>query len=118
MDRREFLKAGGTLSTVLVFLSSPFKGFINRPIEYAAGGKTYRGTAGGDIYVSEDAGKSWQLHTRLGADYTISNIFSGRDGQIYLIVGYKTHTFHLRLNRDEKCWKAEPMSLATLLNMA
>ena len=118
MNRRDFLKVGGMFSAGLIFLSNPLKGFVNGPAEYSAGGKTFRGTASGEVYVSEDAGRTWRLHTRLGPEYSISSIFSGRDGQIYLIASYKGHSFHLSLAPDEKYWQLKPLTLATLLNMA
>jgi hypothetical protein len=118
MNRREFLKVGGTLSTALIFFSSPFKGFVPKATLSVAGGKSYRGTANGEVHVSEDAGRTWRLHTRFGREYTILDVFPGRNGQIYLIAGYKGRSFHLSLALDEKFWTSEPITFATLLNMA
>jgi hypothetical protein len=118
MNRREFLKIGGTLSTGILFFSSPLKGLTKQSAKLSAGGTTYRGTVDGDIFASEDDGKSWRLHPRLGPQYSISHIFSGRDGRIYLFARYKMHSFHLSLTGDGKYWTAEPVTLATLWNMA
>ena len=118
MNRREFLKVGSTFSTALVFFSSPFKVFLPKPTLTMAGGKSYRGNASGEVYVSEDSGQTWQLHTRLGREYTILNIFSGQDGQVYLLAGYKGRSFHLSLAPDGQFWNSAPMTFATLLNMA
>jgi hypothetical protein len=110
MNRRGFLKTGALLSMAFFLPSSPIKGFFNKSIEHSTGGKTYRGTADGEVYVSADAGRSWQLHYRLGPEYSILNIFSGRNGNVYLTVGYKTYSFHLNLSQDGKYWKSESLA--------
>ena len=112
MNRRNFLKHGALLSLAFFLPSSPLERLAVKPIEFSAGRKTYRGTADGDIYVSADAGQSWILHYRLGPGYSIRNIFSGLNGQVYLTAGYKMHSFNLSLSKDERYWKTVPAALA------
>lgn len=105
MQRREFLKlAGAGLgSTLLLGLSDQLAVL---PVEAKSQGKVFRGYRnGGDIFVSEDDGATWQLHARLGSQYSIDDLFVDTADQMYARVGFMQHHFQLFLSEDGKQWK-------------
>ena len=104
MNRREFLKLGGLMSILACVAVSPIGMIATLPVETAVSGKIYRGTRDGNIHVSENGGKSWQLHSGFGPDCSILDIFTGLDGQLYAHVGFKQYTFHLALAKNKKTW--------------
>jgi hypothetical protein len=110
MDRRDFLKITGLASSSFFLVSSPFKSALRFPVQVAAGGKIFRGTADGDVEVSEDGGKTWKLHTRLGPECPILDIYADHQGQVALQAGYKVHSFRLFLAKNGKDWLVGPNS--------
>jgi hypothetical protein len=106
MQRREFLKLSGAALGSTLLLAGLFREAWALPVEVQAKGKFYRGYRNdGDIFVSGDEGKTWQLHTRLGSQYTIQDLFVNTSDQIYARVGFMQYHFHLFLSKDGKQWK-------------
>ena len=106
MQRREFLKLSGAGLGSAILLTGVIRQVEALPIEAQMGGKYFRGYRhAGDIFVSEDAGKTWQLHTRLGPDLSIDDLFVVSANQMYVKVGFMQYHFHLLLAKDEKQWK-------------
>ena len=106
MQRRDFLKlSGATLGSTLLLLGLPqFVGAM--PVEAQARGKRFRGyRKDGDIFVSHDAGETWQLHTRLGSQYSISDFIVDYTDQVYVKVGFMGYHFHLILSQTGDQWK-------------
>lgn len=87
MKRRDFLKLGSVVSALSYASVAPLGKMLSMPIETAAQGIIYRGTASGKIYTSKNGGKTWQLHTNLGKGYAVLDIFTARDGHLYTQVG-------------------------------
>ena len=110
MERREFLKISGLAASSLFLFSSPFKPILKFPVQVAAQGKLFRGTADGDVQVSEDGGKTWKLHTRFGPEYPILDMYADRQGRVSLQAGYKLHSFRLMLAKNGKDWLLGPNS--------
>ena len=81
MNRRDFLKVG-LASASLLFIPVPFKSFPQIPVQAAAQGKMFRGTASGEVHVSEDGGKTWKLHTQFGHEFPILDMVSDRKDQL------------------------------------
>jgi hypothetical protein len=108
MQRREFLKLSGAAlgSTLLLTgLSSQLAAAL--PVEAQSRGTHFRGYRNdGDIYVSGDAGESWQLHTRLGSEYSIDDLFVDSSDQMYAQVGFMQYHFQLFLSKDGKQWRS------------
>jgi hypothetical protein len=104
MDRRDFLKFTGLASSSLFLVSSPLKTALRFPVQVAVGNKMYRGTAEGQVHVSDDQGKTWKLHTNFGPDCPILDIFADRHGQVALQAGYKVNSFRLFLSKNGKDW--------------
>ena len=104
MNRRDFLKLGSVMSVFGYATVSPIGNIAKLPLETAAFGKLYRGTYDGSVHVSENGGKSWQLHSGFGPDYAILDIFTGLDGRLYVHTGFKQRSFLLVLSKDGKSW--------------
>lgn len=103
MQRRDFLKLSGIALGAMLLRP----GFFNRvgaaPIETQSRGLRYRGHRG-DILFSTDAGKTWQLHIRLGPDYEVLDLFTDFAGRVYAQVGFQGFIFHLTLSETGKQW--------------
>lgn len=109
MKRRDFLKLGSVVSALSYASVAPLGKMLSMPIETAAQGIIYRGTATGKIYTSKNGGKTWQLHTNLGKAYSVLDIFTARDGHLYTQVGFKQHNFFLVQTADRKYWASRPL---------
>jgi hypothetical protein len=105
MERREFLKlAGAGLGSTLLFAGLSGR-LAALPVEAKSRGKVFRGYRNdGDIFVSEDDGETWQLHTRLGTQYSIDDLVVNTADQMYAQVGFMQYQFHLFLSEDGKQW--------------
>ena len=105
MNRRDFLKLGGLLSTAVLVQFSPLGRFAVRPVEAESGGRRYRGTSNGKILISADAGKTWQLHTNFGAEFSIRGLFADYAGQVHAQLEFAGYPFELALAQNSKTWK-------------
>lgn len=108
MNRRDFLKISGLLSVALFIpvslLPGPAK---NRPVELVSGGVTFRGTQAGEIQTSHDGGQTWQLHTRLGSQYAIIDLYTDWSQRVHAKAAFEGHSFGLVLTKDKKYWITE-----------
>ena len=105
MQRREFLKLSGATLGSTALLTGLFNVVSALPVEVQARGKNYRGYRNdGNIYVSGDAGETWELHTKLGSEYSIDDLFVDSADQLYARVGFRQYHFHLFLAKDGQ-WK-------------
>lgn len=106
MYRRDFLKLSGLFSAaVLIPLNSLAKA-ISLPVEVEAQGNLFRGTADGKIFISADAGKTWQLHTNFGSNFSIVNLGLNLWGQVEAQLGFADHSFQVALAKNGIAWKA------------
>jgi len=106
MNRREFIKLGGLTSLSLFLNFKPLEKLAALPVEIAAQGKVYRGTSDGKIFISEDGGKTWRLHTNLGSMCSIQKFFIDSGNQLKAQVGYQNHSFQLALHKNGKLWNS------------
>lgn len=105
INRRYFLKMSGILSAALFIPFSTVLGpSQNRPVELVSDGVTYRGAQAGEIQISKDGGRTWQLHTRLGSQYAILDLFSDSSQRAHAKVAFAGRTFELALAQDKKYW--------------
>ena len=105
MNRREFLKLGGAASLFLFLPLVRLESMLPANSEVQMDGLRYRGTPDGKIYVSKDRGKTWDLHTFLGPDYSVTDIFADRRGKLFVDVRFQGYTFYLTLSADRKTWR-------------
>jgi hypothetical protein len=105
MHRRDFLKIGGLFSAALLVQFNPLGKLAVRPVEVEAGGKLYRGTSDGRILVSANAGKTWQLHTHFGMDFSIIGLSIDFRRQVRAEIEFAGHPFELALVQNGKNWK-------------
>jgi len=110
--RRTFLKLVGLTSGAAVL---PVSGLV---ASAASPGRTglqpatkraepsslqYRGS-GGRIFVSSDAGRTWQLHTNLGPEYDVERLVTDGAAGALATVGFGGRTFPLSLAPDLRSW--------------
>ncbi len=105
MHRRDFLKLGSLLSLALVAPINPLSKLSGFAVETEAQGLLYRGTHDGEVYVSKDAGGTWQLHTRFGADCAITRLSVGAGQRVVARIEYLGHPFYLSLGPDTRAWR-------------
>ena len=106
MQRREFLKLSGAALGSTVLLTGLSLQLAALPVDAKSQGKHFRGYRNdGDIFVSEDAGETWRVHTRLGPQYTIDDLFVDSQDQMYARVGFMQYHFQLFLSKDGTQWK-------------
>jgi hypothetical protein len=106
MQRREFIKLSGAALGSAFLLAGLSGQLATLPVEATFQGKLFRGYRNdGDIFVSEDAGESWQLHARLGHQYSIDDLFVDATDQMHARVGFMQYRFQLFLSKDGKQWK-------------
>ena len=105
MNRRDFLKIGGLTSAVLAFPAWKLGEFAlaNAQAEYR--GRLYRGTADGDIHVSDDQGQTFHKQMRIGPQYSVSKMFTGFDGRLIAQLEYQGRGFFLSLSEDGNSWR-------------
>lgn len=104
MNRRDFLKLGGAVSAVLLFQASPLGRSINIPSSTQAKGQTYRGTADGKIYVLAADGKTWQLLTNFGPEYSVTRVDRDLLGNVFARLVFARRQFELTLAKDGRSW--------------
>ena len=108
MNRREFLKLSGMMSAFVFASLSPINALAKSPAESeaaAVGGKLYRGKRDGNIYVSQNGGKTWKLHTGFGANCPILDMTVAANGQPCARVGFKQYSFRVALSKDGTVWR-------------
>jgi hypothetical protein len=106
MQRRDFLKLAGAAVGSTLVLTGLSRQLGALPVEAKSRGKHFRGYRNqGDIFVSEDAGETWQLHARLGSEYSVDDLFVDSADQMYAQVGFMQYQFQLFLSEDGKQWK-------------
>lgn len=107
MNRRDFLKTSSLFSAALFVQASPVLiKSINVPVEFLnADGVLFRATHEGEILSSRDSGQTWQLHIRLGKEYTVTNFFSDWSRRVHARVAFAGHSFDLVLAKGQKYWR-------------
>ncbi|MGC1378886.1 MAG: hypothetical protein WA821_21825 [Anaerolineales bacterium] len=108
MNRREFLKLSGMTSAFVLASLSPISVLAKSPAESetaAVGGKLYRGARNGNIYVSQNGGKTWKLHTGFGPNCPILGMTVAANGQPVAHVGFKQYSFRMALSKDGTVWR-------------
>ena len=105
MNRRDFLKLGGVISAAALVGFVPLGSLASIPVEAWSDDKLYRGTSDGKVYVSSNAGKSWQLHTNFGSEFSISALTPHHTGPLHAQLEYQGHSFELALALNKKNWK-------------
>ncbi len=105
MDRRNFLKNSGllaiALTTRLGWESPP--GFANTT---AVGATVYRGDAAGNIFVSRDAGRTWQVQARFGPRCPVIALYQDKARQVYARLAHAGRSFDLFLAAEANAWRA------------
>lgn len=105
MNRRRFLKLAGIASVGAALQISLIGGASRTDAAESAGRRLYRGDRRGRIYASRDAGRTWQLHTDLGPQYSIRRMGRERNGRVGTSVVYRGREFKLKLATDEQSWR-------------
>ena len=109
MDRRGFLKGTGFASVAGVAAVAVSQ--ANRPAlrwvrlrEVAVGDRMYRVDGSSQVYVSEDGGDTWTVHTAFNKRYSVQGI-GARAGGVRIRVAFAGgHRFTLALGDDQQAW--------------
>ena len=107
MYRRDFLKLGGMLSAAVFMQFNPLGKAASLPVEVESQGKYYRGTFDGKIYVSANAGKTWQLHTNFGSEFSILRLSAAFGEQVRAELGFSGQSFELALAPNSNFWRTQ-----------
>ena len=105
MHRRDFLRLSGTLAATLFVQFHPAGRIGNIPVEVEAHGRIYRGTRNGKIHVSENAGRTWRLHTNFGSQYSIAGLSVDSGDQVIALLDYLGRGFRLALSKNDGPWR-------------
>jgi hypothetical protein len=106
MYRRDFLKLSGLLSAAALMPFNSLAKAVSSPAEVDVQGRLYRGTSDGKIFISPDAGKTWQLHTNFGSDFSIVHLGLNFWGELEAQLGFAGNSFEVALGKNGKAWKA------------
>lgn len=109
MDRRGFLKGTGLASVAGVAAVAVSQ--ANRPAyrwarlrEVALGDRIYRVDGGSQVYVSEDGGATWAVHTAFSQRFSIHGI-GAQAGSVRIRIAFGGgHRFALALADDQRSW--------------
>ena len=104
MVRRDFLKLGGIFSAVVAATAVPALAVAARPVEAELNGRTYRGTSDGKIYVSEDAGQSWTLHSQFGTQLSVRQLYVDFRQRLAAVLDCEGYDFRIALAPDARTW--------------
>jgi len=105
MNRREFLKLGGVVSTVMLVGSQLAGSLADRFVEAQVGDLVYRGTNDGRVYLSENAGETWQIHTNFGDEFSIVEMAADPHQNLQAELGFAGYSFQLTLDPNSKIWR-------------
>jgi hypothetical protein len=105
MVRRDFLKLTGIFSAVMAATAVPSLAAAARPLEAELNGRYYRGTADGKIYVSDDAGQSWALHSQFGTHLSIRQLSVDTRRRLAAVLDCAGYDFRLTLSSDSRTWR-------------
>ena len=105
MLRRDFLKLSGFFSAALLAGLAPAANIAALPVEAELAGKLYRGTRDGLIYVSEDDGRSWSLHTRFGSHLSVGHVYVDLRGRLAVMLICEGYDFRVTLSPDSRTWR-------------
>ncbi len=105
MVRRDFLKLSGLFSAAMVATVVPAVHVAARSVETELRGRFYRGTSDGRIYVSEDAGRSWTLHSKFGADLTVRQLYVDFRKRLVAVLSCDRGDFRIALSADAPSWR-------------
>jgi hypothetical protein len=105
MNRRDFLKLAGLLSTALIFQFNTLGKMMDLPVETQAGGKVFRGTWDGKIYTSENARETWKLHTDFGSEFSIIDLSTDVYENIHAQLGFNGYSFQLMCSPEHIVWR-------------
>lgn len=112
MNRRDFLRISGLLSTAAV-LTLTSGSLAMLPVEAWHRDRLYRGTPDGKIFVSANAGDSWKLLTNFGPEFSIFGLISHASGNLHAHLGFQGYGFDLVLDESEPLWRTPEAKLAS-----
>ena len=105
MNRRDFLKVGVVLSAAVLVPLNVAGSLAGSLTEVRHGDQLYRGTPQGEIFVSEDEGQTWKLHTSFGSGLSVQHLRVNFWGQLQARLGIAGHSFELSLAKEGKIWR-------------
>jgi hypothetical protein len=102
MNRRNFLRATATMALTTTVLAGGLD--VADAGAATSGTVRYRGSRDGKIFVSRNAGRTWQLFTNFGPDYSIPKIAIDSHHRAVATMVYRHRPFKLILQPDNRSW--------------
>ncbi len=103
--RRDFLKLSGLFSAVMIATVVPAAEVAARSVETELHGRFYRGTADGKIYVSEDAGRNWTLHSKFGSHLSVHRLYVDFRQRLVAVLDCEGYDFRVALGAESRAWR-------------
>ncbi len=103
--RRDFLKISGLFSAAVIAGAGSALELKAKSVETELQGKFYRGTSDGKILVSDDAGKSWTLHTQFGSHLSVSHLYVDFRKRLVAVLDCQGYDFKLAMQRNSRAWR-------------
>ena len=103
--RRDFLKISGLFSAAMLVGVGSVAEIAGRSVETEFNRLFYRGTSDGKIFVSEDAGKTWKLHTQFGTHLSVSDLYVDFRRRMVADLKCQGYDFKLVLSSDLRTWR-------------
>ena len=108
LNRRKFIQVGSvaTLATYLGLATVSTASAAELGVSASGAsrsGRIYRAGSEGQIVVSDDNERTWQVHANFGADHTVRSV-THRKEAVVAEIGFGSRTFELHLHKSGNFW--------------
>jgi hypothetical protein len=104
MDRRSFLRTTATMALSTTVLAGGLEESDAEAATKRSDAARYRGSRDGKIFVSRNRGRTWQLLTDFGPDFSIPKVAPNAHDRVVATLTYRRRDFMLALQADNRTW--------------